>query len=111
MAVLNEELGNAVAALDRATIRFGVKRNEGCHMGRPTNCHIKNTGKIAAELRLLWPILRRWPNSYSFGSIYRRWSSIRSGCEHGQRTILLVKVFHGGSTLSAACGSVCGPKK
>ena len=36
-------------------------------MGRPTNCHIKNTGKIAAELRLLWPILRRWPNSYSFG--------------------------------------------
>jgi len=25
------------------------------------------TSKVAAELRLLWPILRRWPGCYSFG--------------------------------------------
>jgi len=25
------------------------------------------TSKVAAELRLLWPILRRWPGGYSFG--------------------------------------------
>jgi hypothetical protein len=27
----------------------------------------KRQGKIAAELTLLWPILRRWPGGYSFG--------------------------------------------
>jgi len=27
----------------------------------------KRQGKISAELRLLWPILRRWPGGYSFG--------------------------------------------